>query len=899
MIELPQSVGVVTAWLGVTVLAAIAMASLVLSAIGLLVARGARRSALLRHGVLLSALCALCMLPAAPFAASWIEVDWLPRLQVLRFSQDLGATGSASASVNGVAGAELHAAQDVPDNITAQLTATNSTLTTLSAEEIPAGAILPGQVPGATGSASVSASQSAGNAPRSTSATLSPGITAAGISTAAVGLWFLGTLVSLVRTLRAASGVARLVRHSTPVADALATALLAELSTAMRLRRPPQLRSTARIRVPFAWGLARPVVVVPQHLLEPQSTDRVRPILIHELAHVRRRDVWIGTLQRVVAALYWWNPLVHVVNSRLADAREEICDAHVVAGGCPSRDYAEILVDLATQISLPQPAAALGLLSRSQPQLTRRVQHLLEDQPMSTSLHKLARVTLLGFFSVLIVIGIFLAGVLVDNGGFLGRRQAYDFPFANWLPRSTDAAYGQVHSNYVSPQPVFVTATQPASQSFATPTVPAPAGAAAAPVFGGGAMLVQQPTSDDDPFGAAPGTDLDADMILPPGATVVADPLDAAQPSADELAQRPAGGGRATLGREQDEGDSFPTPARSGRGAAMMAPPARMMMGGMGMAGRDNDEDGSMRGVATAIPRAAFQGLAVIELLGNDDGSLNDIRWFTESLGTGEDAITKLAERVTEFASRSAQGITVNVPAGTDRVAVGFGLRIANEDDNPFVAPRTDGGGARSAALMFGTQGNVQLAAQVTASGNLRYEHVARVVALCQPHVQRVILAEPNLTSQITLTLGFVRDGSGKQISSSPVLIWNNAVTPVVTPAPTVNDDFGGSAVVAGYSDPHDEIVTVEQLTGKLLQWRQIRTDEDSPKTLTATIRADTGVDPKLVEQVVQVTLPDGVERVILQPLAGQEPQPAPDSQAEDFFEPPQPPVPENAQNSG
>ena len=57
----------------------------------------------------------------------------------------------------------------------------------------------------------------------------------------------------------------------------------------------------------------------------------MRDIVLHEVAHVIRRDQAILLLQRVVAAVYWLNPLVHLLNRQLARAREQICDNYVLS----------------------------------------------------------------------------------------------------------------------------------------------------------------------------------------------------------------------------------------------------------------------------------------------------------------------------------------------------------------------------------------------------------------------------------------------------------------------------------------------------------------------------------------------------------------------------------------
>ena len=61
-------------------------------------------------------------------------------------------------------------------------------------------------------------------------------------------------------------------------------------------------------------GLIRPHVLLPVGLAEELSPPQLRWVLLHELAHVRRGDLWVLLLQRVVQAVYFFNPAVWLAN---------------------------------------------------------------------------------------------------------------------------------------------------------------------------------------------------------------------------------------------------------------------------------------------------------------------------------------------------------------------------------------------------------------------------------------------------------------------------------------------------------------------------------------------------------------------------------------------------------
>jgi len=161
------------------------------------------------------------------------------------------------------------------------------------------------------------------------------------------------------------------------------------------LARKPRLFTSAQTPTPVTFGLFRPAVVLPESLADDLPPDQLDAVLVHELAHVVRRDPWVGLLQRLAAAFYWWCPLVHRLNRRLADVREELCDNYVLCRQDDGASLAAVLVTLAERLASPAPLPATVSMweqrrarERSQA-LEQRIRRLLspETSPM-TRMHR-------------------------------------------------------------------------------------------------------------------------------------------------------------------------------------------------------------------------------------------------------------------------------------------------------------------------------------------------------------------------------------------------------------------------------------------------------------------------------------------------------------------------------
>jgi beta-lactamase regulating signal transducer with metallopeptidase domain len=115
---------------------------------------------------------------------------------------------------------------------------------------------------------------------------------------------------------------------------------------------------------PLVWCLGRPLLVWPEELLDRLPAESRRGVVAHELAHLKRRDHWVGWLLLLAECLWWWNPLFWWVRRQVRHHAEMACDAWVVST-LPDdrRAYAEALIDVSQWIStaaLPLPALGMG-----------------------------------------------------------------------------------------------------------------------------------------------------------------------------------------------------------------------------------------------------------------------------------------------------------------------------------------------------------------------------------------------------------------------------------------------------------------------------------------------------------------------------------------------------------
>ncbi len=156
------------------------------------------------------------------------------------------------------------------------------------------------------------------------------------LSSALALLWLLGSLWQSMRLFDGWNQARRLRRSAQP-----APALEALMADAL-----PSGTAIAITAVdgPLVTGLLRPTILVPRYLAETLDDATLRGILLHEIAHLRRGDLWLALMQRVALTVFWWSPFLRLIGTRVELAREMACDARAAQRCGGNVDYAGALL---------------------------------------------------------------------------------------------------------------------------------------------------------------------------------------------------------------------------------------------------------------------------------------------------------------------------------------------------------------------------------------------------------------------------------------------------------------------------------------------------------------------------------------------------------------------------
>ena len=228
-------------------------------------------------------------------------------------------------------------------------------------------------------------------------------------------------------------------RATTAQAPALAETY-DSLCRSMKLIRKPRLLISSDNQAPITFGAWKPVVMLPQALVSALPLPEIRVILGHELAHNRRRDPWMGWLQVIISAIWWFNPVYWLLSRSIRGVREDCCDDMVLASGLASREvYCRTLLK-AARAALENKVVmrtAFAYLSKSLP-LRRRLKRI-----MSARFIRAPKLAMAGTLMIIALALVLLPGVepriLAQN---VIRSEA-NAPSINPAPQETAAVFDE------------------------------------------------------------------------------------------------------------------------------------------------------------------------------------------------------------------------------------------------------------------------------------------------------------------------------------------------------------------------------------------------------------------------------------------------------------------------
>ncbi|MEX2380795.1 MAG: M56 family metallopeptidase [Opitutales bacterium] len=195
-------------------------------------------------------------------------------------------------------------------------------------------------------------------------------------------IWLAGGAFAAAPFFFGYAGLRRLAARAIPIEQGREVELKMVLMEAIGLHCRVRLLRGPRGAMPMTWGMGLwgpPVILLPREARE-WSDERIRTVLLHELAHVQRRDCLNQFLGRCACVLYWFHPWVWIAASRMLVEREKACDDVVLRHSNSPSGYARDLVEVASHADARFLAGRAGIAMARPNKLDSRLRAILDHQ---------------------------------------------------------------------------------------------------------------------------------------------------------------------------------------------------------------------------------------------------------------------------------------------------------------------------------------------------------------------------------------------------------------------------------------------------------------------------------------------------------------------------------------
>ncbi|MCC3860349.1 M56 family metallopeptidase [Pseudemcibacter aquimaris] len=213
---------------------------------------------------------------------------------------------------------------------------------------------------------------------------------------AALALWFVGSLIALIKLGGAALNASRIKSSAYPYV----------LDDSLSKNWPDDIEVAVSddVTSPIVIGFVKPLIILPSRFVNSMTADQLKPLLYHELAHIKRFDNCFYLIERVILALYWWNPVMHYLAARLAEERELACDDRAALECGDQVEFAKSLLTGAKHL-IGHNKSVLGLAAlRRESVLSKRVKRMTEGMTLKgVDMTRLAKNVIAICFTIAII----------------------------------------------------------------------------------------------------------------------------------------------------------------------------------------------------------------------------------------------------------------------------------------------------------------------------------------------------------------------------------------------------------------------------------------------------------------------------------------------------------------
>lgn len=169
-------------------------------------------------------------------------------------------------------------------------------------------------------------------------------------------VWLTGILAIMAYLLVVNGLILHKSRKQRVCADENIAGIIEECRLSLHLQAKISAIYDDSLKSPALLGLFRPKIIISPQLIAHLSSEELRYIFLHELSHLKRRDLLVNSFVTLVQIIYWFNPLIWYALRQMKEDCEFACDATALANVKPEehKKYAQTIIDILQLLSQSQ-----------------------------------------------------------------------------------------------------------------------------------------------------------------------------------------------------------------------------------------------------------------------------------------------------------------------------------------------------------------------------------------------------------------------------------------------------------------------------------------------------------------------------------------------------------------
>ncbi|WP_238917975.1 M56 family metallopeptidase [Clostridium sp. YIM B02555] len=188
-------------------------------------------------------------------------------------------------------------------------------------------------------------------------------------------IWLIGVIFIFAYILFVYRGLRRKINNNGKSNNNELLSILKQCKNEMSIKKEIALVETSIVKIPALFGYFKPVILIPNNISKVIDVDKLRYIFLHELSHLKRRDIVINWIIIFLKVIYWFNPIIHYGFRKMKEDMEVCCDSLALSytEDKEVKEYGYTIIEMIDKFSKSTPLIGTTSIVNNKSEVRRRI----------------------------------------------------------------------------------------------------------------------------------------------------------------------------------------------------------------------------------------------------------------------------------------------------------------------------------------------------------------------------------------------------------------------------------------------------------------------------------------------------------------------------------------------